>query len=78
MYSVGSIENFPSGEIIDELVCDWFCKYKNLIKDRGAKPDWGTNQNRYNSERSSSNVFSTKNVLSRVSFQKSVDIAQSR
>lgn len=36
MYSVGGIENFPSGEILDELVCDWFCRYKNLIRDRGA------------------------------------------
>ncbi len=42
MYSVGGIENFPSGEIFDELVCNWFCKYKTQIKDRGAKPNWAT------------------------------------
>ena len=37
MYSVGGIENFPSGEIIDELVCDWFHKYCHLFKKRGAQ-----------------------------------------
>ena len=37
MFAVGGIENFPSGEIIDELVCRWFCNYSHLVKDRGAE-----------------------------------------
>ena len=40
MFSVGGIENFPSGELIDELICRWFCKYSHLIKERGAKTKW--------------------------------------
>jgi len=80
MYAVGGMENFPSGDIMDELVCKWFCKYSYLIKDRGAKPKWG-NLNLKSDEsqvRFPSLVFSPKGAQSRVSFQKSIDMEQSR